>query len=138
VSPTPADDLGMKLAKENDVVNLALHGSRLAKAPTLVMETIRRAKDTTSEPRKLKTVRQQVRLEGDIFPKLEKPLTDALRERERLIKRFGVVAIDILHYADGKLTVNEIVAKAMAERSTVENILDFAEKLGILEFKQKE
>jgi hypothetical protein len=108
-----------------------------------LVEQLAKAKDaetieeTTSELRKPKTTQQQVRVTGEMIPKLERRLPDVLRERERLVKRFGVAAVGILHLADGKLTVSEITATSKAEKSMAEDVLCFAQKLGIVEFKQR-
>lgn len=132
--PIPVNVLGKQFAKVNNAADSPLQKPPPAKAPAIIMETIKKRQETTSEPRKLKSVPQQVKLAGEMIPKLEKPLTDVLRERERLVKRFGVAAVDILHLADGKLTISEIVATSRAEKSTVEDVLSFAQKLGIVEF----
>jgi predicted flap endonuclease-1-like 5' DNA nuclease len=105
--------------------------------PTITMEIIHRTKDETAEQRRHKAAQQHAKVTGEAIPKLQKPLTDTLRERERLVKRFGVSAVDVLHLANGVMTVNEIAEKSHSERTQVEDILGFAETLGIVEFKQK-
>jgi hypothetical protein len=132
-----ADRLAEQLVRVKDATDSALRKSHPAKQPALIMETISRAQETTPEVRRPKTMQQQVKMTGEMIPKLEKPLTDALRERERLVKRFGVAAVDVLHLANGTMTVSEIAAKSSSERSVIEDVLRFAEKLGIVEFKQK-
>jgi hypothetical protein len=132
-----AEGLAEQLVRVKDATNLALRKPRPTREPVLTMETISRTVETTPEPRRPKTTQQQVKVTGEMIPKLEKPLTNALRERERLVKRFGVAAVDVLHLADGTMTVSEMAAKSSSERSTIEDVLRFAEKLGIVEFKQK-
>jgi hypothetical protein len=72
-----------------------------------------------------------------MVPKLEKPLTSIQRERARLTKRFGVVAVDVLHLADGRLTISEIAAKSRIEERDVEEILAFARILGVVELIER-
>jgi hypothetical protein len=97
-------------------------------------QPIRVTKDTVSEPEKLEISTQSARLTEEMVPKLEKPLTSIQRERGRLTKRFGVVAVDVLHLADGRLTIREIATKSRIEEREVEEILAFARILGVVEF----
>jgi hypothetical protein len=64
-------------------------------------------------------------------------LTEIRGQRDQLVNRFGVVAIDVLRLANGKKTVAEIATELKAEQNKVEDVLSFAQKLGILEFKLK-
>lgn len=96
-------------------------------------QSIRVTKETVSEPEKPEISKQSARLTGEMVPKLEKPLTSIQRERARLTKRFGVVAVDVLHLADGRLTISEIAAKSRIEERDVEEILAFARILGVVE-----
>ncbi|WXG44576.1 MAG: hypothetical protein WED04_11180 [Promethearchaeati archaeon SRVP18_Atabeyarchaeia-1] len=138
LSPVPpVGGLAEQLAKVKDAVTSALRKPRPAKQSVIAVQAIRPIEETIPEPTEPKTTQQHVRVTGEMIPKLERPLTDVLRERERLVKRFGVAAVDILHHADGKMTVSEIVAASKAEKSTIEDVLSFAQKLGIVEFKQK-
>jgi predicted flap endonuclease-1-like 5' DNA nuclease len=132
-----AEVLAEQLVRAKDATNSALRKPGPTRDPVLTMETISRTVETTPEHRRPKTAQQQVKVSGEMIPKLEKPLTDTLRERERLVKRFGVAAVDVLHLANGTMTVSEIAAKSSSERSVIEDVLRFAEKLGIVEFKQK-
>jgi hypothetical protein len=74
-------------------------------------------------------------VEGYMIPKLEKPMARALGERDQLVNRFGIVAIDILSRANGKETVAKIATALKVEQSKVEDVLAFAHKLGVIEFK---
>lgn len=74
-------------------------------------------------------------VEGYMVPKLEKPMSRALGERDQLVNRFGVVAIDILCRADGRQTVAKIAAALRIEQSKVEDVLASARKLGVIDFK---
>jgi hypothetical protein len=76
-------------------------------------------------------------VEGDMIPRLERSLTEIRGQRDQLVNRFGVVAIDVLRHANGKRTVAEIATELRAEQNKVEDVLSFAQKLGILEFKLK-
>jgi hypothetical protein len=73
-------------------------------------------------------------VEGYMIPKLEKPISRAFGERDQLVNRFGVVAIDILRRADGKETVANIATALKVEQTKVEDILAFAHKLGLIDF----
>jgi hypothetical protein len=97
-------------------------------------QSIKLTKETVFGPEKPETIKQASRLTGEMVPRLEKPLTSIQRERTRLIKRFGVVAVDVLHLADGKLTISEIASKSRTEEREVEEILAFARVLGVVEF----
>jgi len=71
-------------------------------------------------------------------PKMQKSLTGVLRrasrEREMLVKRFGIIAVDILHYVNGKRTVDQIVSETGVAQNRIEEILDFASKIGVVKF----
>jgi hypothetical protein len=108
-----------------------------ADEPTITMEIIHKTKEETKSQMRHKALQKQSKVNGDMIPKLEKPLTETLREREKLVKRFGVASVDVLQFANGMLTVNEIAMKSHSERTLVEDVLNFAETLGIVEFKQK-
>jgi hypothetical protein len=99
---------------------------------------VKETEEAIPEPKKPKVTQQSMKVTGEMIPKLQRSLTDVQRERGRLVKRFGVAAVDVLHYANGILTVSEIASMLKAERSVVEDVLDSAQKLGIVEFKQKE
>jgi hypothetical protein len=79
--------------------------------------------------------KQDSGVEGYMIPILEKPLTRMLRERDQLAKRFGVIAVDVLRHANGKQSVEEISVELRVEQMKVEDILAFAHRLGIIEFK---
>jgi hypothetical protein len=74
-------------------------------------------------------------VEGYMIPKLGKTMTEIRGERDQLVNRFGVVAIDILRHANGKQTVVEIATQLKVDPSKVEDVLAYALKLGIVEFK---
>jgi hypothetical protein len=131
----PAEVVGVHVTTENDVVSSVLPKNQSGRQSTVASLSVSIVDKRGEEPLKQKAAPQHVRLRGDMIPRLEKPLTDALRERERLIKRFGVVAVDILHLADGGRTVDQIVEKSNVQRIVVEDILGFCEKLGIIEFR---
>jgi predicted flap endonuclease-1-like 5' DNA nuclease len=124
-------------SKAIESVSVAPRKPPISNEPTVTMEIIHRTKDETVEQRRHKTTQQHAKVTGESIPKLEKPLTDTLRERERLVKHFGVAAVDVLHFANGVMTVNEIAEKSRSERALIEDILSFAETLGIIEFKHK-
>jgi len=132
-----AECLSEQPYKIKDVPSAPPRRSPTSSEPTITMEVIHRTKDETVEQRRHKTAQPHAKVTGEATPKLQKPLTETLRERERLVKRFGVSAVDILHFANGVMTVNEIAEKSRSERGLVEDILSFAETLGIVEFKQK-
>jgi hypothetical protein len=131
------EGLAEQVDRVKNATDVALRKARVSRQPTLTMEVINRTKDEMTKQTKPKPIEQETKVTGEMIPILEKPLTDALRERERLVKRFGVAALDVLHLADGKLTVNEIAGASKTERRTIEDVLSFAEKLGIIEFKYK-
>ncbi len=97
-------------------------------------QPIRVTKERVTGPEEPEISKQSARLTGDMVPKLEKPLTSIQRERAKLTKRFGVVAVDVLHLADGRLTISEIATKSRTEEREVEEILAFARILGVAEF----
>jgi hypothetical protein len=72
------------------------------------------------------------------LPKMVKSLTGVLRrssrEREMLVKRFGIIAVDVLHYVNGERTIDQIVTETGVARAKIEEILDFASKLGVVKF----
>jgi DNA-binding transcriptional regulator LsrR (DeoR family) len=72
-----------------------------------------------------------------MIPRLEKSLTEIRGQRDQLVNRFGVVAIDVLRHANSKKTVAEIATELKVEQNKVEDVLAAAHKLGILEFKLK-
>jgi hypothetical protein len=74
-------------------------------------------------------------VEGYMIPKLEKPISRALAERDQLVNRFGIVAIDILCRADGKQTVANIAKALRVDQSKVENVLAHAHRLGVIDFR---
>jgi hypothetical protein len=76
-------------------------------------------------------------VEGYMIPKLEKPMSRALGERDQLVNRFGIVAIDILCHANGKKTVADIATALKVEQSKVEDVLASAHKLGVVDFKPR-
>jgi hypothetical protein len=136
--PAPqVEALAEEVDRVKDATSAALHRTHVSKQPTLTMEVLHRTEEDATRQRKPKILQQEMKVTGEMIPRLEKPLTDALRQRERLVKHFGVTAVDILHLADGKLTVNEIAAASTTERSTIEDVLSFAQKLGIVEFKTR-
>jgi hypothetical protein len=76
-------------------------------------------------------------VEGYMIPKLEKPMSTALGERDQLVNRFGIVAIDILCRADGKQTVANIAKALRVDQSKVEDVLAHAHRLGVIDFKAR-
>lgn len=71
-----------------------------------------------------------------LIPRIQKPLTGLLRrsskERQILVERFGMIATDILHYVNGKRTLDQIITESGLSRASVEEILDFAAQLGVV------
>jgi hypothetical protein len=132
-----AECLAEQPSKAKDMPIAAPRKLPATSEPTITMEIIHRTKDEPVEQRRRKAAQLHAKVMGEAIPKLQKPLTDTLRERERLVKRFGVSAVDVLHLANGLMTVNELAEKSHSERALVEDILSFAETLGIVEFKQK-
>jgi hypothetical protein len=76
-------------------------------------------------------------VEGYMVPKLQKPMSRALGERDQLVNRFGIVAIDIVCSATGRQTVAKIATTLKLEQSKVEDVLAFAQKLGVIDFEPK-
>jgi len=76
-------------------------------------------------------------VEGYMIPKLQKPMSRALGERDQLVNRFGIVAIDILCRANGKETVAKIATALKLAQSKVEDVLAFAQKLGVVDFEPR-
>jgi hypothetical protein len=73
-----------------------------------------------------------------MVPRMQKSLTGILRrasrEREMLVKRFGIIAVDILHYVNGERTIDQIVVETGVSRNRIDEILDFASKVGVVKF----